>query len=167
MARLVIPEDFQNQLTLLGNVVDQDTALGIKSPITAFLTQQNVVLADDVAAGNDAQTHETNRALLSKQSQNYSQLPNNYFATPWQHLTGSVRFLKSFYKGIVKQLGTWGITITDSGKVVYPPAFADRASIFTAFLAQNASYAPAPSPLDAYLGQQGIDLRIQRPLATS
>lgn len=159
MARLIIPDDFTSQLTLLTNIVAKNTALGAASPLPAFLTQQGIVLATDVAAGTSAQTHETNRALLSKQSENYCQLRNNNFKTPWQNTTGSAQFLKQFYKGNTKQLGNWGFTITDSGKIIYPPAFADRAAIFTAFAQKSASYAPPPTnPLLPYITQQGIDL---------
>jgi hypothetical protein len=93
---------------LLGNIVDQGTSLGTKSPITVFLTQQNIVLDDDMTYGDNAQTHETNRALLSKPSQKYSQLRNNYVATSWQNLRCCAQFLKSLYKGNVKQLGHLG-----------------------------------------------------------
>jgi len=105
MARLIIPEDFSSQLTLLNNIVAQNTALGANSPLTAFLTEQEIDLDADLTAGTTAQTHETNRALLSKQSENYRQLRDNNFETPWRNLTGSAQFLKSFYKGNTKQLG--------------------------------------------------------------
>lgn len=158
MARLIIPEDFTSQLTLLANINQQNTNLGADSPLPAFLTQQNIVLADDVTAGADAQTHETNRALLSRQSENFRQLRDNLFTKPWQHTTGSAQFLKSFYKGNTKQLGTWGFTITDSGKIIYPPAFTDRVAIFYALTRQNNSYAAGTSPLQPYLTQQNINL---------
>ncbi len=158
MARLIIPEDFTSQLTLLANINQQNTNLGISSPITAFLAQQNIVLADDATAADAAQTHETNRALLSRQSENFRQLRDNLFKTPWQHTTGSAQFLKSFYKGNTKQLGTWGFTITDSGKINYPPAFTDRVAVFYALTRQNNSYAAGSSPLQPYLTQQNINL---------
>lgn len=158
MARLIIPEDFTSQLTLLANIVSQNTTLGADSPLTAFLTQQNIVLADDVTAGVDAQMHETSRALLSRQSENFRQMRDNLFKTPWQHTIGSAQFLKSFYKGNTKQLGTWGFTITDSGKINYAPAFTDRVAVFYALTRQNNSYAAGSSPLQPYLTQQNINL---------
>src|ERR1044072_7278103 len=118
MSRLIIPQDFTSQLTLLSNINQQNTNLGTGSPLTAFLTNQNIVLADDVTAGNTSLTHETNRELLSRQSENFRQLRDNLFERPWQHVTGSAQFLKSFYKGNTKQLGAWGFTITDSGKII-------------------------------------------------
>ncbi|HVX27041.1 MAG TPA: hypothetical protein VHB70_11910 [Parafilimonas sp.] len=158
MARLIIPDDFASQRTLLSNIIQQNTDLGASSPISAFLIQQNIVLADDATAGTNAQTHETNRALLSRQSENYRQLRDNLFKLPWQHLTGCAQFLKSFYKGNTKQIGTWGITITDTGKINYPPAFTDRVAIFTAFNIQNNTYGTGTSPLQPFLTQQNIDL---------
>ncbi len=158
MARIVFPEDFTSQLTLLANVVAQNGLITKNNPVTAYLAQQNIVLGDDVTAGNNAQTHETNRLLFSKQSENFRQLRDNNFTAPWQHLTGSVQFLKSFYKGNTKQLGDWGITITTGGKIIYPPAFADRVTIFDALLEKNSSYGDGSSPLQAYLMQQQIDL---------
>ena len=93
MARLIIPDDFTSQLTLLNNIIAQNTALGASSPLTAFLTQQNIVLTNDEATGAAAQTHDVSRALLKKQSENYRQLRDHYFSTPWAHLTGGVQFL--------------------------------------------------------------------------
>jgi hypothetical protein len=75
----MIPDDFISQLMLLTNIATQNGALGTASPLTTFLTQQEIDLEDDVTAGNAAQTHDTSRALLSKQSENYRQLRDNYF----------------------------------------------------------------------------------------
>ena len=158
MARLIIPDDFTSQLALLTNIVTKNTALGAASPLTAFLAQQNIVLANDVTAGASAQIHETNRALQSRQSGNYCQLRNNSFKTAWQHITGSAQYLKQFNKGNTKELGNWGFTITDGGKINYPPAFAERASLFTTFLAKAHTYTPAANPLQPYITQQNIDL---------
>ena len=94
----------------------------------------------------------------SKQSENYRQLRDNYFKTPWAELTGSAQFLKQFYKGNTKELGNWGFSITDSGKINYPPAFLDRMVIFQAFNDKNQSYAEGESPLQPYLTQQQINL---------
>ncbi|MFT4152445.1 hypothetical protein, partial [Parafilimonas sp.] len=71
MARLIIPDDFTSQLTLLNNIIAQNTALGVASPLTAFLAQQNIVPANDAATGAAAQTHDASRGLLKKQSENY------------------------------------------------------------------------------------------------
>ncbi|MGN6355756.1 MAG: hypothetical protein ACTHLB_20385 [Parafilimonas sp.] len=66
---------------------------------SAFLAQQNIVLANDAATGMATQTRDTARSLLKKQSENYRQLCDHYFSTPWAHLTGGVQFLKTFYAG--------------------------------------------------------------------
>ncbi|SFQ28082.1 hypothetical protein, partial [Parafilimonas terrae] len=158
MARLIIPDDFTSQLTLLNNIIAQNTALGASSPLTAFLAQQNIVLTNDAATGAAAQTHDVGRALLKKQSENYRQLRDHYFSTPWTHLTGGVQFLKTFYKGNTKELGNWGITITDSGKVNYPAAFGDRTTVFIAFTAKHNSYPDGDSPLQPFLTQHNINL---------
>ncbi len=158
MARLVIHEDFPGQLTLLAKIISQNNSITKNNPLTAFLSQQEIVLDDDVTAGNNAQTHETNRLLFSKQSENFRQLRDNNFEAPWKHVTGGVQFLKSFYKGNTKQLGDWGITITGSGKINYPPAFADRVTIFENYKKKNDSYTNGDSPLQPYLTQQEIDL---------
>ncbi|SFQ43491.1 hypothetical protein [Parafilimonas terrae] len=158
MARLTIPEDFNSQVTLLNNIIAQNTALGTSSPLTAFLVQQNIVLTNDEAAATAAQTHDAARALLKKQSENYRQLRDNYFTAPWAHLTGSVQFLKTFYKGNTKELGNWGITITDSGKVNYPAAFTQRSAVFITFTAKHNSYPDNSSPLQPFLTLQNINL---------
>ena len=118
MARLLIPEDFASQTTLLNNIVAQNTALGTNSPITSFLSQNGIVLTADVAAGAAAQTHETNRTLLSKQSENFRQLRDNAFATPWQIVTGSAQFLKRFYKNNTKELGNWALRLLTAVRLI-------------------------------------------------
>ncbi len=165
MARLLIPEDFANQLTLLNNIITKNTALGAASPLPAFLTQQNIDLDDDLTAGNSAATHETSRALLSKQSENFNQLRDNRFNLPWKHVTGGVQFLKSFYRGNTAELGNWGITITGSNKVTYPAAFTSRLAIVNTFIEKHDSYAAGTSPLQPYLTEQGIDLAADLTLA--
>ncbi|MFT4153507.1 hypothetical protein, partial [Parafilimonas sp.] len=128
------------------------------SPLTAFLAQQNIVPANDAATGAAAQTHDASRGLLKKQSENYRQLRDHYISAPWAHLTGGVQFLKTFYKGNTKELGNWGITITDGGKVNYPAAFADRTTVFIAFTAKHNSYTSGDSPLQPFLTQNNINL---------
>ena len=158
MARLVIPADFYSQLQVLYNINTQNTNLGTASPLTAFLAQQGIVPGDDVNAASNAQTHETSRALLSRQSENYRQFRDNNFTRPWSHLTGCVQFLKQFYKGNTKELGNWGIAITDGGKINYPAAFIDRSLAFNSFTEKHNSYPAGTSPLQPYLDQQAIDL---------
>jgi len=116
------------------------------------------VPGDDVNAASNAQTHETSRALLSRQSENYRQLRDNNFTRPWSHLTGCVQFLKQFYKGNTKELGNWGIAITDGGKINSPAAFIDRSLAFNSFTEKHNSYPAGTSPLQPYLDQQAIDL---------
>lgn len=157
MARLIIPADFASQRTLLTNIVSQNNELGTSSPLTAYLPQQNIVLADDVTAGNTAQTHETSRALLSKQSENFSQLRDNAFEIAWKHLTGMAQFLKKFYKGNTKELGNWGLPVIESGKIKYPAAFGERVTIFNAVVEKHRQLGAA-SPLQPYLDENKINL---------
>src|SRR5436190_15124966 len=151
MAQLTIPADFERQHTLLQNIIAEDETLAADSPIRAFLQQQKIVLADDAAAGETARTHEAARSLLKKQSENYRQLRDNFFAKPWQNLTGSVQFLKKFYTGNTKELGNWGVTITEGGKVIYPAAFDDRIAVSGDFVQKHQSFEAGASPLQPYL----------------
>jgi len=102
MARLTIPGDFISQLTLLSNIKAKNDEDGATSPLIPFLTQQGINLNDDAAAGNAAQAHETNRALLAKQSENFRQLRDNYFKTGYCFLllfsiNSSITFGKYLY----------------------------------------------------------------------
>lgn len=157
MARIIIPADFASQRTLLTNIIAQNNELGTSSPLTAYLPQQNIVLADDVTAGDTAQTHETNRAMLSKQSENFSELRDNGFELPWKHLTGIAQFLKQFNKGNIKELGNWGLPVMESGKIKYPPAFEKRVEIFNAVIAKHKELG-ADSPLTPYITENEIDV---------
>ena len=49
-----------------------------------------------------------------------------------------------------------GIAITGNGKIIYPPAFTNRISLFNAFVQKHNSYIAGENPLLPYLTEQNI-----------
>lgn len=158
MSNILYPEDFVQRTTLFGDINDKNTNDGAASVLIALLAQKGIDLGTDATAVATAQTHETGRLLLTKQSGNYHELGQLKMKTVMQHVRGMLQFLKSFYKPNLKGIGDWGATITDRGKIIYPTNVADQITLFTNIQTQHNSYAPGASPLLAYLTQNKIDL---------
>jgi len=49
-----------------------------------------------------------------------------------------------------------GIAITGNGKIIYPPAFTNRISLFNALVQKHNSYIAGENPLLPYLTEQNI-----------
>ncbi|MEP6465593.1 MAG: hypothetical protein ABJB05_04780 [Parafilimonas sp.] len=155
MPRIVHPDDFLSQQRLLFDIKIKHEGDG-NSPLTLYLPQQGIKFATLTANAALAATHETSRALLSRQAENWRELRNNVSAIPFSTLKAMVQYLKSFYRGNVLALGDWGITINQK-KVVYPVKFIDMVSLFKTFK-QRHDDLDADSPLTTYLNEHGVDL---------
>jgi len=158
MSRIMYPEDYASQRMLFKNIQAKDTADGAASPIKPYLTQQSIVLATDAADGAAADLREEARALLSRQSENFSQLRDLQFSPVFKRLKGEVQYLKGFYKPNVSELGNWGITVDSGDRINYPPEFVARHTVFTAFKTKHDSFPVGTSPLQPYLLQHKINL---------
>lgn len=152
------PEDYLSQRELFKNMYAKHTADGASSPIKTYLAQQGIVLADDDSDGTLADARDAARLLLSKQSENYRQLRDLKFTPVFERLRGEAQFLKGFYKPNVSELGNWGITVDNGGRLVYPAQFNERTALFATFKAKHDSFAPGTSPLEPYLVQHKINL---------
>lgn len=158
MARLIYPENFTDQQTLLSNIIKQHSLDGADSPLNALLAEQGIDLVADAAAGNTAAEADALRSQLSKDGEKYTEQRNMDFAAPWEHLRGCVQVLKTFYQTEYRRLGDWGITVDGQSRIVYPAPFLERVGLFNTFFTKNASYPAGTSPLDAYLKRKNIVL---------
>ena len=152
------PEDFVSQRTLFKAIKAKDTADGAASVIKPYLTQHGIDLTRDATDGDTADTREAARALLSKQSENFRQLRDLKMDPVMSRLRGEAQFLKGFYKPNVDELGNWGITVSNGGKLVYPADFSARAMVFDNFKVKHDSFPAGTSPLQPYLTQHNISL---------
>ncbi len=116
MARLIIPDDFTSQLTLLNNIIAQNTALGAASPLAAFLTQQDIVLANDAATGTAAQTRDTARSLLKKQAKTIASSATIILVRPGRTSRAAFSFSKPFIKVILRSWATGASPLPTAAK---------------------------------------------------
>ena len=158
MARLISPDDLQQQIDLLGNVKTKHDNDGAASVLTLLLTEKNIVLADDVDDLKDAATQDASQQLLIKQAENFVQLRDLKSEPAFKHTKGSFQFLKSMFKPNVQKLGDWGATVDNKNRIVYPPQFAEMVKVFRKMKAKHDSYAAGASPLQPYLDEQQINL---------
>ncbi len=158
MARLIFPDDLQQQTDLLGIVKTKHDNEGAKSVLIPLLAEKNIVLADDQKAMNDAEKQEAAQQLLTKQAENYVQLRDLKSEPTFKHIRGSFQFLKSLFKPNVQKLGDWGATVDNKNRIVYPPEFAEMVEIFRKMKAKHDSYPANKSPLQPFLNEQNIDL---------
>ena len=158
MSRIMYPEAYAMQRTLLKNIKTKDTADGLASPLKTYLPAHGIVLATDEADGASADTKEAARILLSAQSENFSQLRDLKFSAVFKRLKGEAQFLKGFYKPNVSELGNWGITVNGNGRLVYPADFSGRMTVFTNFKTKHSSFPVGTSPLEPYLTLHGISM---------
>jgi hypothetical protein len=158
MSRIIYPLQFLQQVILLGTIKAKHVADGLTSVIKTFLTQHTIDLVADETAGTSATTHETARALLSRQSENYRELRDTKFKPVMQHLRKCAQNLKSFYSPNVHELGNWGFTIDGSGRIVYPSDFIGQFNLFKTFKAKSDTLAGSANPLTNFYTQQSINL---------
>ena len=158
MSHLVLPGTFPGQKTLLSAIITKHTADGVSSPLIDYLIQNNIDFVDMAKTATYAETLEQSRVVLALNSQNYTQLMLAAFELPVAHLKMEVQFLKKLYKGNEKELGSWGIDVQGTGKIVYPNTFEEMAATITTFLAYQVNLAKTSSPLTIFLTKQGIDI---------
>lgn len=158
MARIIIPDAFAAQRTLLGNIQAKDTADGAGSVLKQFLTENGIVLADEVQAGINAQVFEDARSLLTKQAKNYTQLRDTRIEPVKLVLKKSGQFFKKLFVGNVTKMGEWGFNITPNGRIILPADFDEWISLWNTFYDKYESFDPDPTPLDNFLNENNIDL---------
>jgi hypothetical protein len=162
MARILFPEDFTSQKTLLEAIKAKDAADGANSFLKPYLTQNNLSLTNLLTIAGQAKTQDDSRLVLFKQSTNYTQLRDLTFAPIVEHLKGEVQFLKGLFKPNINQLGDWDITVVNNSKITYPAGFDELATVAGKFFDKHLSYAAGTSPLQAYITKNKIDVTIDK-----
>jgi hypothetical protein len=156
MSRIIYPEDFLSQDLLLRNIADKNASvLPPNNPLTAYLAQHSIDLADDVVTADAATAFENTRKTKAGEAENLTQKRNLAFETVFGNVRNYYQFLKKFYSPNFMELNLWGAPITVGGRIAYPNEFVERTAIYYTLKEKNDSYGPGLSPLDAYLTQHG------------
>src|SRR3982750_4344573 len=163
MARIVIPANFILRTELFKKVIDKDTADGAGSVIRGFMTENNIVLADDDTDVDAAIVIHKDFDKFDKASEKKTQDRNNLFDPVWEDHTTMVQLLKKFYKNNIAKLGDWDVEV-NGNKIVYPADFINRRLTVLAFIAQHNSYAAGTSPLTSFLAEPGNKVDIAQNL---
>lgn len=158
MPRLIFPEAFDDQRTLLGLIRKKHLEDGANSVLIPLLAQKNIDLDVDFIDGGIAATHDASQKLLMRNAENSVEMRNLKFDTVFSHTRDEVQFLKSFYKPNVHILGSWGVPVTGRGKIDYPAEFEKRVKIVRDIKKKHETFAGNTSPLKPYLTQHNIDL---------
>ncbi len=158
MARLIFPEGIPSETSLLTSVNNKHIADGTSSALEVYLKENNFDLVQAMLDAASVETMETTRALLYRQSNNYTQLRDLQLNPVIAHLKSEVQFLKSIYSSNPKELGNWGITVEDPNKIVYPKAFDGITKTASDFIEKHLSFAVGKSPLLPFITQNKIDV---------
>jgi len=160
MSRIIYPEDFVEQTKLQADIRAKHNNDGAGSPLTTFLTAQNIDLEADFTTGQNALAQNTESKTKYRESEKLNESRDLKFKPVMRHLRGSIQFLKAYYGPNISTLGDWGVTVDNDDRIVYPSDFPSRYLLFKDFKAKHDSFAPGESPLDLYLTQQEIDLNV-------
>ncbi len=158
MSRIIYPSSFEQQHALFLGIKDKHEADASNSVLKPFIFAQKFDLNNDGVAGTAAQAHEKSRLILTRQSQNFSELRDIKFNPVFDHVKDCLQFLKILLKPNYKALGDWGAPVDTNGKIAYPANFIERTNIFKTLKAKHDTYAQGESPLAIYLDQNNIDL---------
>ncbi len=98
MPRSDVPTSLQPQVSLLGSIAKKVSADAAASPILAYLAQQGIVLADDVAKGVTVMSNYAIYSANAKISQDFREQRDVLMLPIVNGMTGSIQFLKGFYQ---------------------------------------------------------------------
>ena len=156
MARIRIPDSLDLQRRLVKDIRTRHIADGASSPLTAFLTAQDIKMGEMMTAHDNVVGYDISRAEKFREGERERRLRNEKFDPVFRRFKGMAQFLKSFYRGTEHTLGDWGITVNDN-QLVYPAPFSSRADLCLYFY-NHYTTVGAGSPLTTYITQHSIDL---------
>jgi hypothetical protein len=157
MAHLNLPVSFEGSVELFTSVHAKDAADGVSSVIRILMTEQDIVLADDLADVNAALSIHKNFLKKEKDAEKHSAERNVLFNPRFKELRACVQFLKSLYKKNVHKLGDWKITVNGENRIAYPAGFELRKKLLIDFLDVHDGFAPGTSPLQPFIDENEID----------
>lgn len=157
MARIIFPEDFPTQKALAKLINDKHVADGAGSVITAFMAEQDIVLADVLTDAGAAEVLENDRAQLRRDSENNREKRDLTFLAHFNGMKNGVQVLKAHYKPAYHKLGDWSINVTGLSRIAYPQSFADREALVLAFYTKHLALPAGTSPLQPWVTENNVD----------
>ena len=148
---------FDKVVTLFKKTKKKDTDDGAASVLTAYLTEQSIVLADDETDVNAAVEANKNFDEKEKLMEEKSEERDDLFDPAFGEHKACVQFMKKFYRGNITKLGEWTVQVDARGRVVYATDFSGKALEVLSFIAHSDSLPPADNPLTKFLTQNEID----------
>ena len=154
-----VSTNLESQVNLLGTINTKVSADGAGGPLVAYLAEQGIVLANDVAKGVTVTNNYTIYLADSKTSQDFREQRDAIMIPIEKRIIGCVQFLKGFFQPNYKSLGDWGITAEVGGKITLPATEEEWQTLIEAINTKNSSYIfPLISPLQQYLNLNNIIL---------
>ena len=158
MAHINYPSDFLSQIILLEDIITQVGKDGASGPLVQMLAINKIDLDED----NDARIAAIDKNNLFLDTEKTSQIlceqRNTLMKPIFKKLRGAFQFIKNLSIDNIKDVGDWGATISDSGKITYPKGTQERVDLFMLMKKKNDSYTTSQSPLQPYLTQNSISL---------
>lgn len=158
MARIIDPQNLNAQGDLVTAIETKHIADGAASPLTVFLTEQGIDLADDLLAIAAAKVLNNEQGALAKKAESLREDRDKSFDLIFGTYKKMVQFLKALYKPNTLKLGDWGVTVNYEQKIVYPVAFAERVNAMLTFANKSNSFTPGTNPLQPFFTLNNINL---------
>ncbi|MBL0309757.1 MAG: hypothetical protein IPP77_08820 [Bacteroidetes bacterium] len=158
MSRVITPNRFLEQLTLLKNIKAKHDLDGPASVLLPYLLQQEIDLNVLAAIATAALARDESRQTCQSEKEKNRELRDVKFGPVMKRLRAEVQFLKNLFSDNVHELGNWGITVNGKGRIVYPASIEKRAVVFANFKTKHETYPVGSRPLQVYLDLHGIDM---------
>lgn len=114
--QLNYPSDFRERTVLVKNLYAHHNSLGAASPLTVFLTENQIIAANEVTNTTKAEILNANMQQAKRDAEQYSQRRDNLFEPVLKNIHKIGDFLKKLYTSNAKKLGLWGIDVDNSQK---------------------------------------------------
>lgn len=115
--RIVYPPDFLSRAQLLKDVHEKHNDFsGGTSPLSPFLTQNEIDLDADLADTTAAEVIHALKEQAKKDAEKYSEARHDTFSPVINNLRAIGAYLKSLYVSSQKKLGDWGYEVDDSAR---------------------------------------------------
>ena len=150
MARIIFPVRFFDQVKLVADISAKHVADGVSSVLAPCLTQNSIVIADDLAAAGSATTQHQAMKANGRSAEKLFKERDRLFNPVFADHRKMVQFLKRLYANNPGLLGDWGVTV-NGNKVVYAVDVYNKILDVLVFIAKHNDYPPGDSPLQVYL----------------
>ncbi len=113
-SKIIYPADFDGQVALYKAFVQKHTSLGANSPLTPYLTKQNIVLATLNTEMSAAVSSHAAMKSASTSAEDARRERDNLWNPVVKHMRGLVDYLKKLNNDNPKALGAYGIVVDDA-----------------------------------------------------